>query len=323
LAQNPGFETGLTPWTSYGNASVVTSNAHSGTRAVQLTYAAPWGSGVEQVITGLLPNTTYALSAWARLDTGATDAIVPGVKEYDSAGNQVSVLVTSTAYTQVAMQFTTGASSTSARIYCWRGSGSGNAYCDDFAVIAAGASPTVTPTSVPPTPTPGALATPYQLYLVWISAAGGPPTSLNDFEQQPILAVQTYGDDGQPLNGVVVLFEMCDAPGAFACTQYDTATAVTTHAETMNSQTQSGVAKVVVAPDYWYRASISRTVIFHEYWVTGTLFSGVPVRVLQSGVTTLGTAPQAANNIARNFTLVVIIIIVISVVVWWLRSKSQ
>ena len=58
---NPGFETGsLSPWANSGNATVVNYDAHSG------TYAANIGTsytGVNRVVTNLLPDTTYTLTA--------------------------------------------------------------------------------------------------------------------------------------------------------------------------------------------------------------------------------------------------------------------
>jgi hypothetical protein len=51
------------------------------------------------------------------------------------------------------VEFTTGASNTSATIYCFKPSTSGDyAYCDDFSVVEGGAGPTGTPE--PPTDTP-------------------------------------------------------------------------------------------------------------------------------------------------------------------------
>ncbi|MET8979961.1 carbohydrate binding domain-containing protein [Streptomyces sp. NPDC004539] len=132
LLSNAGFETGaLSPWTqASGNASSVTStNARTGTSA--LTTAAS-GGGVNQALTGLSANTTYLLTGWGKVATsGETLAI--GVKDF--GGTETFTNVASTSYRQAAVLFTTGASSTSATVYCWKNAGgSGAGYCDDLAV---------------------------------------------------------------------------------------------------------------------------------------------------------------------------------------------
>jgi hypothetical protein len=131
LVSNAGFETGsMSPWTSSGTApSVTSSGARTGGSA--LTTQAS-GSGANQNITGLSPNTTYLLTGWAKV-ANAGETLAIGVKNY--GGTEKFTNVATTSYSQAAALFTTGSSNTSASIYCWKntgGTGTGN--CDDIAV---------------------------------------------------------------------------------------------------------------------------------------------------------------------------------------------
>ncbi|MFJ2865593.1 ricin-type beta-trefoil lectin domain protein [Kitasatospora sp. NPDC087314] len=110
---NLGFESGdCTHWNCYGGAAVVAGNAHSGNDSVQL----PPNSGANQTITGLTPNTTYDLTGWAKSGT-AGQCVYLGVKDF--GGTETRSCLSDTSYTQWVVQFTTGASSTSATIYEW------------------------------------------------------------------------------------------------------------------------------------------------------------------------------------------------------------
>lgn len=130
---NPDFESGSTGtnvsgWPSrYGATapSVVSSNQRTGARALRLRGA---NTGVEQTISGLQPNTTYTLSGYISASSGNTGYI--GVKNY--GGSQLLSGVSSSNYTQAAVTFTTGSSSTSATVFCYKPGGSGDAYFDDL-----------------------------------------------------------------------------------------------------------------------------------------------------------------------------------------------
>lgn len=131
LVLNPGLETGsLSSWTFGGatGAIVVNNNTHSGTYAGKATGAL---SGFGQVITGLAANTTYTLTAWAKVGTPG-EAVKIGVKNYGGAITEQEI--TSTSYSQAKVTFHTGLSNTSAEIYLWKYSGAGVAYGDDFKV---------------------------------------------------------------------------------------------------------------------------------------------------------------------------------------------
>ncbi|MFF5522647.1 carbohydrate binding domain-containing protein [Streptomyces coeruleorubidus] len=134
LLSNAGFETGaLSPWTqASGSTSSVTGTA-ARTGSYALTTAAS-GSGVNQVLTGLSPNTTYLLTGWGKVaNAGQTLAI--GVKNF--GGTETYTTIATTSYTQAAVLFTTGSSSTTATVYCWKNAGgTGAGHCDDLAVEA-------------------------------------------------------------------------------------------------------------------------------------------------------------------------------------------
>ncbi len=124
---NAGFETGnASGWTVSGDVTV-NSTAHTGSYGVSIDSA---GSFVEQIITGLCPDTTYTISAWgiARANTG----FYLGVKDFGGA-TQTAQYTDSKNWQQKAITFTTGSSSTTATIYVINTLGgrfSGNA--DDF-----------------------------------------------------------------------------------------------------------------------------------------------------------------------------------------------
>src|SRR5215217_5200523 len=66
LLSNPGFETGnLGGWTCTGSASVVTSPAHSGSRAVTAAPAGQDNARCSQAVQ-VKPSTAYKLSAWVQ-----------------------------------------------------------------------------------------------------------------------------------------------------------------------------------------------------------------------------------------------------------------
>ncbi|MDX3247126.1 carbohydrate binding domain-containing protein [Streptomyces sp. ME18-1-4] len=133
LVSNADFETGsMSPWVNSGAApSVTSSNARTGTYA--LTTQAS-GSGANQNLTGLSPNTTYLLTGWAKV-ANAGETLAIGVKNY--GGTETFTNVATSSYTQAAVLFTTGSSSTTATIYCWKNTGgAGAGYCDDIAVEA-------------------------------------------------------------------------------------------------------------------------------------------------------------------------------------------
>ncbi|MFE9427556.1 carbohydrate binding domain-containing protein [Kitasatospora sp. NPDC006697] len=117
---NPGFETGsLSPWT--GSGTVVSSPVHSGSHALQATPTAGSTGEVDQTVT-LSPNHSYTLTAW-----------VQGPYAYVgvSGGATASAWSNSTAWNQLSVPFTTGASGTvTVYVHGWYGQAAVTA--DDF-----------------------------------------------------------------------------------------------------------------------------------------------------------------------------------------------
>ncbi len=131
LLQNPGFETGsLSPWTSWGNSSIVTTGQRSGSRGI----LAWWNSTVEQVVTGLTPNTTYTFRGWGKVDAAGISARL-SVKDHGGAQVFSPNFTSTSAYTQSSVTFTTGSSSTSARVMFYAPT-NGGAWGDDFTLTA-------------------------------------------------------------------------------------------------------------------------------------------------------------------------------------------
>ncbi|GAA3546492.1 hypothetical protein GCM10022419_028310 [Nonomuraea rosea] len=145
LLANPGFETGLGPWSCTGGlGSVVASPVRSGTGALA---GAASGSDTAQCgqSVAVLPGTAYTVSAWVR---GAYVylGVTGGQSRWTSSG---------TAYTQLTLSFTTGATQTSAVVYLHGWYGQGTYHADNVTFDGPGTppSPTVSP-SPTPTPTP-------------------------------------------------------------------------------------------------------------------------------------------------------------------------
>lgn len=143
LLQNPGFESGVnSPWTTTGTTSVVNTNPRTGSYSLQVGASI---SSAEQVVGNLYPGTAYQLTGFAKADTG--QSILLGIKDY--GGTETNVRLSSTSYSSGTINFTTGPSSTSAKIYLYKSSGTGNVYCDDIQLIQVGDTPTATPTPTP------------------------------------------------------------------------------------------------------------------------------------------------------------------------------
>ncbi|MEY9908244.1 hypothetical protein ABIA35_004477 [Catenulispora sp. MAP12-49] len=136
---NPDFETGnLAGWNAANNAGITTTNPHSGTYAGQINAPTGGNGTIEQVVTGLIPNTSYTLAGWIRTDGGTTTL---GAKQFDPAGDKQEATTTNTGWTQLTDQFTTGVNNTTVDIYCNRAT-AGTSACDDFTL-------TPTPATVP------------------------------------------------------------------------------------------------------------------------------------------------------------------------------
>ncbi|WP_327319206.1 carbohydrate binding domain-containing protein [Streptomyces sp. NBC_01235] len=122
---NPGFESGtLSPWSCTGNlGSVVSSPAHGGSKALAGAVSSSDNATCRQTVS-VQPNTTYALTGWVR-----------GSYVYLGVDGGASTWTTSpSAYSQLSVSFTTGASQTSATIYVHGWYAQGTYYADDVSL---------------------------------------------------------------------------------------------------------------------------------------------------------------------------------------------
>ncbi len=120
---NPGFESGsLSGWSCNSPDQVVTSPAHSGSYALQVTPTSSTTGECDQTIT-VQANHSYTLSAY-----------VDGPYAYIGVQNGSSTWTTSSSYTQLSVPFTTGSSQTSITIYVHGWYAQGNVYADDFSL---------------------------------------------------------------------------------------------------------------------------------------------------------------------------------------------
>lgn len=124
---NGGFEgSTISPWTSWGGTvSAVTDNVRTGAKAIKQTGAE---SSVEQLVTGLSPNTTYKFGGYGKVAASGQSVRI-GVKGY--GGTAVSEIINTTTYAPAQVTFTTGATNTSATLYFYKAA-TGTVYGDDF-----------------------------------------------------------------------------------------------------------------------------------------------------------------------------------------------
>jgi hypothetical protein len=132
---NGGFAADSTAgWTNYGSAtSLVTSPAVAGG-----PYTLDEGAAAssEQTIS-VLPDTTYTLAGFGEVSASGNQVEV-GVKDY--GGSQLAAAFTSTTWSLGSVTFTTGASATSAVVFCYHDVGSGAGYCANITAVQGGSS---------------------------------------------------------------------------------------------------------------------------------------------------------------------------------------
>ena len=146
LIADPGFESGSSS-ALWGGSAVVTSEVRTGTYCARLNQNDTWGGGYERTITGLSSNTTYTFSAYVKTVGGSVSV---GVKDY--GGSQVAQSVDSVSYVLVAVEFTTGATDTSATCFVYNGLGNASlAYADDLSLTGGDPPPPTLP-PLPPLP---------------------------------------------------------------------------------------------------------------------------------------------------------------------------
>lgn len=140
---NPGFESGgLSPWTCAGNlGSVVSSPVHGGSKALQGAVSSSDTAQCAQTV-AVKPNTAYTLSGWVR-----------GSYVYLGVDGGASTWTSSpSAYSQLTVSFTTGASQTSATVYVHGWYAQGSYQADDISLDGPGGGGGGGDTQAPSTP---------------------------------------------------------------------------------------------------------------------------------------------------------------------------
>ncbi|MEK3785416.1 carbohydrate binding domain-containing protein [Paenibacillus sp. FSL K6-1230] len=124
------FEKGIvSPWeATYSEDAASVSEPRSGSKSVRLGTGE---DGIEQVLTGLSPNTSYICTAWVKADLG--EQIQIGVNGFEGTG--ASATSDSTSWTMIKVPFTTGEGATRATLYAYKNPGTGYVYVDDFGVV--------------------------------------------------------------------------------------------------------------------------------------------------------------------------------------------
>ncbi|WP_192870463.1 Ig-like domain-containing protein, partial [Bacillus cereus] len=126
LVLNGLFESGLNNWRPWlGSGAIVPEVQVNGGKSSNVIKINP-NSSVEQVLSGLSPDTTYEFTVYAKTENNEKFSI--GVK--NSGTVNVSAPVFSEDYSQVKVRFKTGSNATAATIYIYNTGGIGSGYAD-------------------------------------------------------------------------------------------------------------------------------------------------------------------------------------------------
>lgn len=122
---NGDFEQGLTHWNSWNNPTGVAGGYYGD--AIKLTGP----SSINQWVK-VQPNTTYTLSAYAKVDDPQNDRVVLGVNNHNNNGI-TNAQIYDTSYTLHKLMFTTSAATDSIKVFFWRpGNGVASSYVDEM-----------------------------------------------------------------------------------------------------------------------------------------------------------------------------------------------
>ena len=105
LLMNPGFESGLSPWTAQagGTAGTTTSAAFAGTRCGSSTNRTATGQGLRQsVMSAAIPGRMHIASAWVRTSSPTTVTVNMVMAQTDVRGARFSTVKSA----QIADQWT-------------------------------------------------------------------------------------------------------------------------------------------------------------------------------------------------------------------------
>ncbi|WP_154214811.1 carbohydrate binding domain-containing protein, partial [Bacillus cereus] len=126
LVKNGLFDSKLENWKPWiGSGATAPEVQVDGGKSVNVIKIHP-NSSVEQVLTGLEPNTAYELTLYAKTENSEKFSI--GVKNTGTAN--VSVPIYSKEYSQAHLRFKTGPNATTATVYIYKSSGTKSGYAD-------------------------------------------------------------------------------------------------------------------------------------------------------------------------------------------------
>ncbi len=130
---NPDFESGSTSWTLSAGSVVpnAPANSHSGNGVAEINTN---GGTFTQTMTGLTPNTTYQLTAWAKSLDKTTGTVQVRVDHDATFDLNPAGFIPGPNYTQTAVTFTTGAATTA--VITLTNIGDGTAFYDDLNLVA-------------------------------------------------------------------------------------------------------------------------------------------------------------------------------------------
>ncbi|MFD8091878.1 chitinase [Streptomyces malaysiensis] len=135
LAQNPGFESGLSGWTcSAGSGTTVASPVHSGSAALKATPAGSDNARCAQTV-AVKPNSAYTLSSWVQgsyVYLGASGTGTTDVSTWTASAP---------GWQQLSTGFTTGPNTTSVTVYTHGWYGQPAYYADDISLAGPGGDP--------------------------------------------------------------------------------------------------------------------------------------------------------------------------------------
>ncbi|HHQ2480320.1 TPA: M4 family metallopeptidase [Bacillus cereus] len=126
LIKNGLFDVGLDNWKTWiGSGAKKPEVQRDGGKSENVVKIEP-NSSIEQVVTGLEPNTSYEFSLYAKTENG--EKLSVGVKNIGTAN--VSVAISSKEYNQAILRFKTGLNVTTATVYVYKPNGTKPGYAD-------------------------------------------------------------------------------------------------------------------------------------------------------------------------------------------------
>jgi len=134
LVKNSSFESGLTSWVNWGNASSTSASRQSGSYSVRVGTGE---GGVAQTISGVVPGATYVLKVYARVGSSSQSSYV-GVQARDSLGQLLTyrnAKVTSKDWARYQVTVTVPSNATSLVVYLWNNAGPSYVYADNVSLV--------------------------------------------------------------------------------------------------------------------------------------------------------------------------------------------